>query len=70
MTDVRGMAQNPGKGGWPTIRYFNSECPKGCPYKKKHSDMPMCTELGDVGRLLDYVKDVSGAVPPGGSDEL
>jgi len=35
-----------GKGGWPTIRYFNKETGyDGQPYSKKTSDA-MCTELG------------------------
>jgi len=38
-----------GKGGWPTIRYFNKETgPQGAPYEKK-TDQAMCDELGPKG---------------------
>ena len=38
-----GGALNPGKGGWPTVRYFNTQTGyDGAPYEKKSSD-PMCT---------------------------
>ena len=34
---------NPGKGGWPTVRYFNKETGyDGAPYVKKTGDA-MCT---------------------------
>lgn len=42
-----------GKGGWPTIRYFNKETgPQGAPYEKK-TDQAMCDELGPKGE--DYM---------------
>lgn len=42
-----------GKGGWPTIRYFNKETgPEGAPYEKKTGDA-MCDELGPKGE--DYM---------------
>jgi len=42
-----------GKGGWPTIRYFNKETgPEGAPYEKKTGDA-MCDELGPKG--TDYM---------------
>jgi len=67
--EVYRYPQSPGKGGWPTIRYFNAETGQaGKPYTQLHSDMSICTELGDVGRMLDYVKLASGAVPPSGKD--
>lgn len=38
-----------GKGGWPTIRYFNKETgPEGKAYEKK-TDQAMCDELGPKG---------------------
>lgn len=38
-----------GKGGWPTIRYFNKETgPEGHAYEKK-TDQAMCDELGPKG---------------------
>jgi len=52
-----GVPQNPGAGGWPTIRYFNEETGYGgAPYEKKTSD-PMCEELGNVDNMRAYVED-------------
>lgn len=52
-----GEPYNPGAGGWPTVRYFNKETGiAGGTYKKMTSE-PMCTELGDEERMIDYVAD-------------
>lgn len=60
--DFRGTHHQPGAGGWPTIRYFNSDTGiAGEFYKKKHADLPMCQELGDVMRMIDYVVDAGGS---------
>jgi len=57
---IRGAPYNPGAGGWPTIRYFNQETGKeGAPYDKK-TDKPMCEELGDFSRMVDYVEEAGG----------
>lgn len=48
-----------GKGGWPTIRYFTNETGlEGGTYVKK-TMMSMCEELGDQGRMMDYIEDIS-----------
>ena len=48
---------NPGAGGWPTIRYFNSKTGyEGAPYQKKTS-APMCTELGSEENMQAYVEE-------------
>ena len=48
---------NPGAGGWPTIKYFNSETGlAGAPYVKKTSEA-MCSELGNkVGDGVNYME--------------
>ena len=53
---------NPGKGGWPTVRYFNKETGyDGAPYVKKTGDA-MCTELGPGKPYLsDFVGEFVGA---------
>lgn len=38
--------QNPGAGGWPTIRYFNTETGYGGKAYAKRTDKAMCDELG------------------------
>ena len=53
---------NPGAGGWPTIRYFTKETGvDGGTYEKKTAK-PMCEELGDRDRMIDYVEEYSGTV--------
>jgi len=48
---------NPGQGGWPTIRYYNSKTgPDGDSYKKKTSKA-MCDELGDEDMMTSYVEE-------------
>ena len=51
-----GEPYNPGSGGWPTIRYFTRETGIAGGTYTKVTDMPMCTELGDVDRMTDYVE--------------
>lgn len=54
-----GGPQNPGKGGWPTIRYFNKLTGyDGAPYEKK-TTMSMCDELGPKGKtyMEEYVME-------------
>jgi len=57
-----------GKGGWPTIRYFNADTGyQGAPYEQKTSKS-MCDELGDKQYLRDYINDKS--VKPCAVDSL
>jgi len=54
-----GSSWSPGGGGWPTIRYFNSETGyNGAPYVQK-TTKSMCDELGDVSYMRAYVEDQS-----------
>jgi len=54
---ISGPPNNPGSGGWPTIRYFNSETGlDGGDYVKK-TDKPICQELGDEDAMTTYVLD-------------
>lgn len=53
---VRGN-NNPGAGGWPTIRYFNKETGyDGGNYVKK-TNGAMCDELGNIEHMQAYVED-------------
>lgn len=46
-----------GKGGWPTVRYFNAETgPDGAPYQQKTSKS-VCDELGDIEYMRAYIKE-------------
>jgi len=52
-----GEPYNPGSGGWPTVRYFTKETGiAGGTYVKKTTDS-MCTELGNVDYMTEYVEE-------------
>lgn len=58
--EVHGEQQNPGSGGWPTVRYFNKETGYGGkPYPKKTSDA-MCDELGKNENMQAYIEEMGG----------
>lgn len=57
---VHGEAQNPGAGGWPTIRYFNSESGYGGNAYPKKTSKAMCDELGDMEYMTAYVTEIGG----------
>jgi hypothetical protein len=53
---IRGH-HNPGKGGWPTVRYFNEATGyEGASYEKKTSKA-MCEELGNEKYMREYVEE-------------
>ncbi len=53
---IRGN-HNPGRGGWPTVRYFNKKTGyEGAAYDKKTSKA-MCDELGDDKYMQQYVEE-------------
>jgi len=54
--------QNPGAGGWPTIRYFNKETGYGGKTYEKKTDKAMCDELGPKEEYMqEFVEEISGA---------
>lgn len=56
----RGPPNNPGAGGWPTIRYFTKETgPDGASYTKR-TPKPVCSELLDYDMMIDYIETASG----------
>lgn len=58
MRTIHGEGQNPGAGGWPTVRYFNKDTGYGGkPYPKKTSKR-MCEELGDEEYMQKYVEEM------------
>lgn len=61
MRTIHGTDQSPGAGGWPTIRYFNTETGYGGkPYPKK-TDKAMCDELGpSEDYMQQYVEEQGG----------
>jgi hypothetical protein len=59
--DIHGTPQNPGAGGWPTLRHFNKQTGYGgAPYAKK-TDKAMCDELGPKEEYMQlYVEEIGG----------
>jgi len=54
-----------GKGGWPTVRYFNKETGyDGVAYSKVTGD-PMCTELGPGKPYLERFIEDKGEIAKG-----
>ncbi len=50
----------PGAGGWPTVRYFNSSTgATGGAYLQK-TDGKMCDELGDEFYMQTYIEETAG----------
>jgi len=50
-----------GKGGWPTIRYFNKETGYDGGEYQKVTDDAMCTELASgTPHLKNYIEGYSG----------
>jgi len=48
---------NPGRNGWPTIRYFNEGTGlEGGAYVKK-TEKSMCDELGNEAMMVAYVEE-------------
>lgn len=53
-----GVPQNPGAGGWPTIRYYNKDTGYGGAAYEKKTGMPMCEELGPKNDYMQkYVEE-------------
>lgn len=66
---IRGEPHNPGKGGWPTIRYFTKETGvEGGSYTKK-TESSMCNELGDRNNMIDYIEEYGNTVLCGAGGE-
>jgi hypothetical protein len=58
----RGAPHNPGAGGWPTIKYFTPETGVTGGTYNKMTDLPMCQELLDRHRMMDYVEQYGNTV--------
>lgn len=55
-----GTSFEPGKGGWPTHRYFNKATGlQGLPYERT-TEKKICEELGDADMMRAYVEEVAG----------
>jgi len=69
--ELRGGPHYPGKGGWPTIRYFSRFTGiEGGDYIQKTDD-PVCTELGPYKTFMEeYVLEKLGEAAAAAELEL
>jgi len=57
---INGESQNPGAGGWPTVRYYNKDTGPGGKAYTKVTDQAMCDELGNEEHMQNYVELAAG----------
>ena len=55
-------AGDPGADGWPCIRYFNQETGVFGGSYQKLTSLPICRELGEEQRMIDYVEEYGRTV--------
>merc|ERR1712146_718871 len=59
--EINGEQQNPGAGGWPTIRYFNKQTGYGGKAYEKKTSGAMCDELGPKENYMqEYIEEAGG----------
>jgi len=60
---IHGEDQNPGSGGWPTVRYFNKDTGYGGkPYVQK-TDSAMCDELGPKEEYMQqFIEEMGNTI--------
>lgn len=59
--EIHGTGQNPGAGGWPTVRYFNKETGYGGEAYKQKTSTAMCDELGPKEEYMQqFVEEAAG----------
>jgi len=59
---IHDVDQNPGAGGWPTIRHFNKETGYGGKAYAKKTDQAMCDELGPKEEYMQEFVEEQGGV--------
>jgi len=58
---IHGTSQNPGAGGWPTVRYFNKATGYGGEAYKQKTDKAMCEELGPKEDYMQmFIEEAGG----------
>lgn len=63
ITSLFGVDQDPGKGGWPTLRYFNKIAGYGgVPYSKLDKETKMCDELKVISNMKRFVEEFGRAI--------
>jgi len=58
---IHGEAQNPGAGGWPTVRHFNKETGYGGKAYVQKTQTAMCDELGPKTEYMGmHIEEAAG----------
>ena len=60
---IAGTPQNPGAGGWPTLRYFNTETGYGGQKYVQKTEKRICEEMKDPAMVKAWISEF-GAVGP------
>jgi hypothetical protein len=55
--DINGEPQNPGQGGWPTLRYFNKETGYGGAKYVQKTGKRICEEMKDPDMVEAWVQE-------------
>ncbi|CAJ1460470.1 unnamed protein product [Effrenium voratum] len=67
---IHGESQNPGAGGWPTVRYFNKETGYGGKSYPKKTSQAMCDELGPKESYLrEWVEEFASLCDANATDK-
>lgn len=54
---IHGEPQNPGQGGWPTLRYFNKETGYGGAKYAQKTNKRICEEMKDPAMMQAWVEE-------------
>jgi len=54
---IHGTPQNPGAGGWPTLRYFNTDTGYGGKKYEQKTQKRICEEMKDAKMVKDWVSE-------------
>lgn len=55
---IHGTPQNPGAGGWPTLRYFNTETGYGGSKYVQKTQKRICEEMKDPVMVKAWVSEL------------
>jgi len=58
--EIHGKSQNPGSGGWPTVRYFNTQTGYGGEAYVQKTKEAMCDELGPKNEYMQQLVEEHG----------
>lgn len=63
-----GTPQNPGAGGWPTLRYYNKDTGVGGAIVEQNTNLKICDEFKVGARMIEAVGECMRSCDPGTGD--